>query len=236
MHAGSTYRRKPGQMNQPPPQNERPRERLLTHGVEALTSPELLAIILRTGTTGCGAVALGHALMQQFNGLRGLLSASPTSLMDIRGLGRAKACQLLAVSELSRRSLQESLAAPQAMNQPALVRQFCAARLAHLPVEHCIALYLNNQYQLLATELVSQGTLSQANVYPREIVRAALRHHAAAVVLAHNHPSGSAEPSQADLRLTQHLKSALGLIDIQLLDHIIVSAAQTVSLAERGVM
>jgi len=213
---------------------ERPRERLLAHGVAALTAPELLAIVLRTGTAGCDAVALGRHLIQHFNGLRGLLSANVESLLAVRGLGAAKTCELLAISELSRRGLREELATRHVLQEPQAVKQLCAAELAHLKVEHCIALYLDNQNRLVATEHVSQGTLTQTSVYPREIVKAALHHHASAVILAHNHPSGVAAPSRADLSLTHRLKQALALVDVTLLDHIIVANAGVVSLAETG--
>ena len=218
------------------PLHERPRERLLAHGPSALTSPELLAIILRTGIPGCDAVALGHALMQQFNGLRGLLSADAGSLMRTRGLGKAKTCELLAVSELARRSLGEALANGHCLDQPGKVKQFCAAHLAHLKVEHCMALFLDSQHRLICHETLSRGTLSQASVYPREVVKAALAHHAAAVTLSHNHPSGVRDPSHADLALTRHLRNALQLIDVRLLDHMIVTPDTVTSLAERGDM
>jgi len=216
------------------PPEARPRERLLRHGVGALTSSELLAIVLRTGTTGCNAVALGHQLVCQFNGLRGLLSASPDQLMAVRGLGAAKVCELLAVSELSRRSLREDMAARKSLRQPRLVKEYCASELAHLQVEHCIALYLTKHLRLLATERVSEGTLAETSVYPREIVKAALRHHAAAVILAHNHPSGDTTPSDDDLVITQRLKEALALIDVELIDHIIIGAQSATSLREQG--
>jgi len=216
------------------PAEERPRERLLAHGVEALTSPELLAVVLRTGVAGCNAVTLGHNLIRQFNGLRGLLSASPASLMAVRGLGAAKVCEILAVSELSRRSLREALSTRKSLHHPHEVKQFCAAELAHLHVEHCIALYLTSHMQLLAAERVSQGTLTQTSVYPREIVKAALRHHAATVILAHNHPSGDTTPSADDLAITARVKEALALIDVALIDHIIVGTSSAISLLERG--
>ncbi|MER1966255.1 DNA repair protein RadC [Castellaniella sp. GW247-6E4] len=213
---------------------ERPRERLLAHGARSLTSAELLAVVLRTGTRGCDAVALGRRLLERFGGLRALLSAPAGTLLEIPGVGVAKTCELLAIQELSRRALEEGLRAGQSMDQPQRVKQFCAAHLAHLRVEHCIALYLDTQLQLIGCEEVSRGTLSQATVYPREVVRAALGHHAAGLILAHNHPSGLAEPSPADLSLTRHLKQALALVDIRLIDHLIVGASGTVSLAERG--
>jgi DNA repair protein RadC len=216
------------------PKSERPRERLLAHGAHVLTSPELLAIILRTGIKGCDAVTLGHRLIQQFNGLRGLLSADAHALLGVTGLGVAKTCELLAINELNRRALEEDLKAGQALDQPQRVKHYCTAKLGHLAVEHCMALYLDSQFRLITSEEVSKGTLSQASVYPREVIKAGLKHHAAALILAHNHPSGIAEPSEADLALTRHLKHALALVDIRLLDHLIVTGSGAVSLAERG--
>jgi len=217
-----------------PSQAERPRERLLAHGAHVLTSAELLAIILRTGIKGCDAVSLGHRLIRQFNGLRGLLSTDADTLMSVQGLGAAKACELLAINELSRRALEEDLKAGQALNQPQHVKHYCTAKLGHLQVEHCMALYLDSQFRLITSEEVSRGTLTQASVYPREVIKSGLKHHAAALILAHNHPSGVAEPSQADLALTRHLKQALALVDIRLLDHLIVTGTGAISLAERG--
>jgi len=216
------------------PKPERPRERLLAHGAHVLTPPELLAIILRTGAQGLDAVSLGRELLARFQGLRGLLAADARALMQVRGLGAAKACELLAVSELNRRALAEPLQTGLSLNQPRLVKHYCMAALGHLRVEHCLALYLDSQYRLIASEEISRGTLSQASVYPREVVKAGLRHHAAALILAHNHPSGVAEPSAADLALTRHLRQALALVDIRLLDHLVVTASGAVSLAERG--
>lgn len=214
--------------------SERPRERLLARGAASLTSTELLAIVLRTGSGQHDVLQLSHMLIQQFRGLRGLLAAEPAALMGMRGLGKAKACELLAVSELSRRALAESLGDKDALNSPAVVKHYCKAMLGHLQVEHCMALYLDSQYRLICAEEISRGTLTQASIYPREVVKAALRHHAAALILAHNHPSGLREPSEADLHLTQHLKRALSLVDVQLLDHLIVTANSATSLAERG--
>lgn len=213
---------------------ERPRERLLAHGAQVLTSAELLAIILRTGIKGCDAVSLGNRLIEQFEGLRGLLSADAQTLLATPGLGMAKTCELLAINELNRRALAEALHTGESLDQPQRVKHYCTAMLGHLRVEHCMALYLDSQYRLIASEELARGTLSQASIYPREVVRAGLRHHAAALILAHNHPSGVAEPSQADLALTRHLKHALALVDIRLLDHLIVTAQSAVSLAERG--
>ena len=216
------------------PHAERPRERLMTHGAHVLTSPELLAIILRTGTRGCDAITLGQRLITHFGGLRGLLSADAPALLHIKGVGMAKASELVAINELNRRALEEDLKTGVALDQPDRVKHYCTAHLGHLSVEHCLALYLDSQFRLIASEEVSRGTLTQASVYPREIIKSGLRHHAAAMILAHNHPSGVAEPSNADLSLTQHLKKALALVDIRLLDHLIVTANSATSLAERG--
>lgn len=216
------------------PNHERPRERLLAHGARVLTSPELLAIILRTGIKGLDAVSLGHQLIARFDGLRGLLAADAQTLLGIPGLGVAKTCELLAINELNRRALEEDLKTGPALNQPHHVKRYCTAALGHQTVEHCIALYLDSQYRLIVSEELSRGTLTQASIYPREVVKAALKHHAAALILAHNHPSGVSEPSEADLALTRHLKHALALVDIRLLDHLIVTATDAVSLAERG--
>lgn len=218
----------------PPHSSERPRERLLARGAAALTSTELLAVVLRTGSGGQDVLQLSHLLIQQFKGLRGLLAAEPAALLGVRGLGKAKACELLAISELSRRALAESLGDMHVLSSPGVVKHYCKAMLGHLQVEHCMALYLDNQYRLICAEEISRGTLTQASIYPREVVKAALRHHAAALILAHNHPSGLREPSESDLRLTQHLKRALSLIDVQLLDHLIITANDATSLAERG--
>ncbi|WP_323016251.1 RadC family protein [Castellaniella sp.] len=216
------------------PCSERPRERLLRHGVQALTSAELLAVLLRTGTRGRNAVDMGRDLITHFGGLRRLLSAESSALLAFPGLGAAKTCELLAVQELGRRALEEPLRNGRALSQPERVKQFCAMRLAHLRVEHCIALFLDTQLQLIDCAEIARGTLSHASIYPREVARAALKHHAAALILAHNHPSGLAEPSPADLALTRHLKQALALVDVRLLDHLIVGATEVTSLAERG--
>ncbi|ANN67885.1 RadC family protein [Bordetella bronchialis] len=215
---------------------ERPRERLLRHGAAVLTDAELLAVVLRTGTAGRPVVALAHDILEHFGGLRGLFAAGATPLGQVRGLGSAKICQLLSILELARRALREDLAQTCALDQPARVKQYCVALLGHREVEHCIALYLDNRLRLIATAEVARGTLSQASVYPREVVRDALRHHAAALILAHNHPSGLALPSDADERLTRHLKQALALVDVRLLDHLIVAGGAALSMAEQGRM
>ncbi|MBC9907832.1 RadC family protein [Achromobacter xylosoxidans] len=216
------------------PKHERPRERLLRHGAAALQNSELLAIALRTGVPGLDVVELGNRLLARFGGLRGLLGTTPEELTAVPGLGTAKACMLAALLELARRAIEEDLARNSNLDHPLQVKQYCKMALGHRQVEHCIALYLDNRLRLIATGELARGTLSQASVYPREVVREALRHHAAALIIAHNHPSGLAEPSAADRGFTQHLKQALALVDIRLVDHLIVAAGTVVSMAELG--
>ncbi|OZI61493.1 RadC family protein [Bordetella genomosp. 11] len=215
---------------------ERPRERLLRHGACVLTDAELLAVVLRTGTSGRPVLALAHDVLGHFGGLRGLFRAGADTLEQVHGLGSAKICQLLSVLELARRAMREDLVEGCALDQPNRVKQYCVALLGHHDIEYCIALYLDNRLRLIATGEVARGTLSQASVYPREVVRDALRHHAAALILAHNHPSGLAIPSDADERLTRHLKQALALVDVRLLDHLIIAGGAALSMAEQGRM
>jgi len=214
--------------------HERTRERLLRHGAAALQDAELLAIALRTGIPGLNVVDLSSRLLERFSGLRGLLGATPDELMTVSGLGTAKACTLAALLELARRAVEEDLTRADALRHPSQVKRYCMTALGHRQVEHCIALYLDNQLRVIATGELARGTLSQASVYPREVVREALRHHAAALIVAHNHPSGLAEPSAADRGFTQQLKQALALVDIKLVDHLIVAGAAVISMAELG--
>lgn len=218
------------------PEHERPRERLLRHGAASLHDSELLAVALRTGTPGLNAVELGRQLMARFGGLRGLFAATPAELCAAPGLGAAKACALAAVLELARRAIEESLVRDQAMSHPERVKLYCRTALSHRTVEHCIALYLDNRLNLIATGELARGTLAQASVYPREVVREALRHHAAALILAHNHPSGLAQPSTADCALTRQLRQALALVDVRLVDHLIVAGGEVVSMAQLGLL
>lgn len=214
----------------------RPRERLLQHGAQALTDAELIAIMLRTGSRNTPAVALGQSLVEHFGSLRGLLSATARSLTQLHGLGTAKACQLAAVSELARRGIAEELSQGCAMSTPERVKRYCQSMLAHRRVEHCIALYLNTRLQLIACVELARGTVSEAVVYPREVVRGALEHYAMAVILAHNHPSGTLQPSQADIQLTRRVADALNLVDIRLIDHLIIAGHDTLSMAQQGHM
>jgi len=214
----------------------RPRERLLRHGARVLTDAELLAIVLRTGVKGRPVLTLARDLIVTFGSLRSLFAATPQALSGVPGLGAAKTSLLLSILELARRTMLEDLAQRCALDHPGRVKQYCIALVGHRDVEHCMALYLDNRLRLITAAEVSRGTLAQAPVYPREVVRAALRHHAAALILTHNHPSGTAEPSEADTQLTRHLQRALALVDVRLVDHLIVANGQAVSLAERGLL
>ncbi|RIQ50912.1 RadC family protein [Bordetella avium] len=217
---------------------QRPRERLLRLGAPLLNDAELLALCLRTGRHGCNALELAQRLLTRHGGLRGIFALSAQELCTEPGLGVAKACSLLVAPELSRRSIEETLLGRQAMKHPEEVRRYCLTALAHQPVEHCIALYLDQQLQLLACGELERGTLGRASVFPREVVREALRLHAGAIILAHNHPSGNPQPSAADCAFTQQLSQALALalVDIRLVDHIIVARDQALSMAERGLI
>ena len=215
------------------PAAERPREKLLARGAAALTDAELLAIFLRTGIKGRTAVDLARDLLGRFGSLRALLGAGREEFCSVRGLGQAKYVQLQAVLEIARRHLAEALSGRQALKDPAAVRRLLQARLRDREHETFAALFLDNQHRIIAFDELSQGTIDGASVYPREVIKAALKHGAAAVIFAHNHPSGVAEPSAADRTLTERLKSALAQVDIRVLDHFVVGE-QVVSFAERG--
>lgn len=218
------------------PAAERPREKLLEQGAAALTDAELLAIFLRTGVTGKSAVDLARHLLTEFQGLRPLLEAEREHFCQHLGLGDAKYAQLQAVLEMARRHLVATLQKGDAMTQPGTVRQFLSSQLRHLPYEVFACLFLDNQHRVIAFEELFQGTIDGASVYPREVVRKTLKHNAAAVIFAHNHPSGVAEPSQADQHITGRLMQALQSIDVRVLDHFIVGDGYCVSMAERGLM
>jgi len=212
------------------PPELRPREKLLRLGPRALADAELLAVLLRTGHGGQDALGLSHALLQRSGGLGALLRDVPRS----PGLGPARRAELGAVVELARRSLGQSLADRSVFDSPERVREYLQLEIAHREQEVFMVLFVDAQHQLLAAEELFRGTLSQTSVYPRELVKRALAHNAAAVVLAHNHPSGCAEPSRADTHLTQVLRSALALVDVQVLDHFVVTSSAVTSMAERG--
>ncbi len=218
------------------PEAERPREKLLARGAAALSDAELLAIFLRTGVAGKTAVDLSRELLARFGSLRGLFTAEKSSFCEAPGLGAAKFAQLQAVLELSRRYLGETLERGQALTSPADTRDYLRAILRDRRQEAFCCLYLDTRHRVLKFEELFQGTLDGAAVYPREVVKSALAHNAAAVILAHNHPSGVAEPSRADEALTQRLKEALALVDIRVLDHLVVGEGDITSFAERGLI
>jgi len=217
------------------PPAERPRERLLAHGAAILSDAELLAVFLRTGIRGKSAVELARELLGKFGGLAGLLGA-PGGVQEIRGLGPAKAAQLMAVLEVARRCLGEELRSAGALSSPGSVRDYLRLAIASREHEVFVCLWLDAQHRVLSCEETFRGTLTQTSVYPREIVKAGLKMNAAAVIFAHNHPSGAAQPSQADELLTRNLKEALALVDIKVLDHFIVAGNQAISFAERGLL
>jgi DNA repair protein RadC len=218
------------------PASERPRERLLAKGPGALADAELLAILLRTGVRGASAVDLARELIDRFGSIGALLAADAGELAAARGLGSAKLAQLQAVLELARRALREELSRADALSSPRAVRDYLRLVLSGRDREVFVALLLDAQHRVIAVEELFSGTLTQTSVYPREVVKIALRHNAAALIFAHNHPSGVAEPSNADEMLTRSLKTALALVDIQVLDHFIVAGSATTSFAERGLI
>lgn len=218
------------------PLRERPRERLLLHGAAALSDGELLALILRTGIAGKTALEIAREALARFGGLGRLLAAPPSELSAVRGLGPVRAAVLASVVELARRSLAEEAAMCDALVSPQAVRDYLRLSLGTRPYEVFLGLFLDSQNRVLASEELFRGTLAQTSVYPREVVKAALARNAAAMIFAHNHPSGVAEPSRADELLTQALKQALALVDIRTLDHFVVAGGRLTSFAERGLL
>jgi DNA repair protein RadC len=218
------------------PASERPRERLLAHGPGALSEAELLAIFLRTGVPGQTVIEVARNALERFGGLNGLLSAPQRDLQQVTGFGPAKCAQLHAVLELARRALREEVRRDTTLNTPAKVRDYLKLSLRNERQEVFHTLFLDAQNRLIADETLFRGTLTQTSVFPREIVKQALRHNAGAVIFAHNHPSGLAEPSRADEMLTRALKDALALVDVRVLDHLIVAGNASVSFAERGLV
>ncbi|OGB71470.1 MAG: hypothetical protein A2486_10045 [Burkholderiales bacterium RIFOXYC12_FULL_65_23] len=218
------------------PSDSRPREKLLQRGPSALSDAELLALLLRTGTAGKNVLLLAQELVDGFGGVAGLLHSGADELGRVKGLGPAKRAELLAVVELARRALAQEIRQKPLFDSPQAVAHYLQLHFGHKPHEVFAVLFLDSQHRLLALEELFRGTLSQTSVYPREVVLRALHHHAAAVVLAHNHPSGTAEPSRADEMLTQTLKSALSLVDVRVLDHFVVTASACRSMAELGLV
>ena len=218
------------------PPDARPREKLLMHGAAALSGTELLALLLRTGIKGQGVLQMAAAVLQRFGGFAGLLHAEMDALKSIKGLGPAKRAELLAVMEMARRALAQRLEAAPVFDSPDGVKDYLQLHLGALPHEVFAVLFLDSQHRLIKLDKMFVGTLGQTSVYPREVVKLALARNAAAVILAHNHPSGVAEPSRSDEYLTQSLKNALALVDVRVLDHLVLSHGHVVSFAERGLL
>jgi DNA repair protein RadC len=215
------------------PLAERPRERLLANGAQTLSDAELLAVILRTGMRGKSAVDLGRDLLTRFKGIAGMFGAD---LSGVKGLGPAKRAQFEAAIELARRSIGEQISQGSALTSPGAVRDYLRLAISTRQHEVFVCLWLDAQHRVISCEEMFNGTLTQTSVYPREIVKAGLKANAAAVIFAHNHPSGVAQPSQADELLTRNLKEALALVDIKVLDHFIVAGHHALSFAERGLL
>lgn len=218
------------------PAEERPREKLLAKGAEVLTDAELLAIFLRTGLPGKSAVELSKELLADFGSLQALLSADQTSFCQGKGLGNAKYAQLQAVLEMAKRHFVEILQRGDVLTSPEVTRAYLSAQLRGYSYEVFACLFLDNQHRVILLEELFRGTIDSASVYPREVAKRALFHNAAAVIFAHNHPSGVNEPSQADKHITEKLKQSLSLFDIRVLDHFIIGDGQPFSFAEHGIL
>jgi DNA repair protein RadC len=218
------------------PADDRPREKLLMKGATSLSDAELLAIFLRVGVKGKSAVDLARALLQRFGSLRGLFGASRKDICEMDGIGSAKFAQLQAVIEMARRALAEQIAEADALSSPGAVRDYLRLSLQSLPYEVFMGIFLNAQNRVISSDELFRGTVDQTSVFPREIVKRALAHNATSVIFAHNHPSGSPEPSPADRHLTRALSDALGTVDVRVLDHFVVAPGSILSFAERGLM
>jgi DNA repair protein RadC len=216
------------------PGHERPRERLRACGAQALSDAELLAVWLRTGVRGCSALDLARRLVGELGGLRGVLEAEPGRLLAVPGLGPVRALELQALAEIGRRQVTARLRRGDAVSSPAETRRYLAARLGGYGQEVFAALFMDNRHRLIRYEELFRGTIDGASVHPREVVKRALALNAAALIVAHNHPSGVAEPSRADRAITQRLREAMALVDVRLLDHIVIGDGESVSFAERG--
>ncbi|GAB7530588.1 DNA repair protein RadC [Pseudomonas sp. 3A(2025)] len=218
------------------PAAERPRERLLALGATSLSDAELLAIFLRTGVAGHSAVDLARHLLSQFGSLRTLLESDLTAFSAHLGLGPAKFAQLQAVLEMARRHMAETLRRDSALENPEQVRSYLKSLLRHEPHEVFGCLFLDSKHRVLAFEVLFHGSINAAYVHPRQVVKRALAHNAASLILCHNHPSGVSEPSRADIELTKRLMETLALIDVEVLDHVIIGDGEPLSLVERGLM
>ena len=218
------------------PKMERPREKLLARGAGALSDAELLAVLFGSGVRGGTAVDLARGLLTEFRSLRELLSAEPKRCLDRPGVGPARYCLLQAALEIARRHYREAMTVGPALEAPQAARHFLLAQLRDRPHEVFCVLYLDNRHRVIAFDELFRGTIDGASVHPREVVRQTLAHNAAAVILAHNHPSGVAEPSHADEIITRRLCDALALVDVRVLDHVIVGDGRCVSFAEAGLI
>lgn len=216
------------------PEDERPREKLLARGAGALSDAELLALFIGSGRRGRTAVDVGRELLVAHAGLKPLLELDAGALARQPGIGPAKACRLQAALELGRRYLASDLQRPDVLTHPAACADYLRARIAAFPYEVFVCLFLDNRHRVIACEELFRGSIDGASVHPREVVRRCLAHNAAAVIFAHNHPSGVAEPSQADREITRHLRQSLELIEVRVLDHFVIGSGAALSLAERG--
>lgn len=218
------------------PEGERPREKLLSQGSQALSDAELLAIFLRVGVVGKSAVDLARDLLTQFGSLNGIFYATRDALTAVHGMGDSKYVQVQAIFEMARRALSEQMRQRDALTSPQQVRDYLCLKLGGMTREVFVVLFLDAQNRVMAQEELFAGTLTQTSVYPREVVKRALHHNSAAVIFAHNHPSGVAEPSRADESLTKALKDALALVDVRVLDHFVIAGNAALSFAERGLL
>lgn len=218
------------------PEQDRPREKLLRQGAESLSDSELLAIFLRTGVVGASAVDVSRQLLQHFGSLRTLLEAPLEGYEAVKGVGPAKYVLLQAALEVGRRYLQETLEKEVALQGPQDAKRFLMSKMRHLPSEVFSAMFLDSQHRMISYEELFYGTIDGASVYPREVVRKVMNLNAAAVIFSHNHPSGVAEPSQADVQITKRLVDALALVDVRVLDHMVVGDSEVISMAERGLI
>ncbi|KAA3632724.1 MAG: JAB domain-containing protein [Proteobacteria bacterium] len=218
------------------PAAERPREKFVSSGPESLTEAELLALFIRTGSRGRTAVDIARELLGRFGGLRAMLAAPISELSSVHGLGVSKCVQILAARELGVRCLEERLARGRALESPRDAADFLTMKLRDLAVEVFGCVFLDTRHQVIAYENLFEGTINGASVHIREVVRRVLHHNAAAIIVAHNHPSGVAEPSGADISVTRRLKDGLALVDVRLLDHLVIGNGECVSLSERGLV
>src|SRR5450755_2912974 len=218
------------------PKNERPREKLIDRGAQALSEAELLAVLLGSGVRGHSAVELARHLLMEFGSLRALLTLERSRFIGQRGLGPTRYCLVQAALELGRRHFREAMCIGSVLTAPEATRAFLTTQLRDRAYEVFCCLYLDNRHRLISFDELFRGTIDGASVHPREVVKQALSRNAAAVILAHNHPSGVAEPSQADELITRRLREALALVDIRVLDHLIVAGSETLSFAERGLL